>query len=423
MSRLFAFAVVVVFVASVAADDKGLTDKHVKLRAEVKLGTKQAGGLLRDGATLAAGRTFRVKSDDGMFLELVGETGFIYKNEAELFVGREMPKKNDPAPKVDPKDLWPEGTRVMGKRSNNQIQFGDRDADDKATYYELSGLALTVRKDNGDGWVRVRDRSREGWVSKDDLVTKEDALAHFDKMVKANPRDNWALFMRAASYQEGGKYDAAVEDYTEYLKLNPNDRAAFNNRGNAWMSKKEFDKAVADYTDAIKIDPTFALAYGNRGNARLHAKEYEKAVDDCDKATELDPRYAAAFGYKARALSKLGKYDDAGKSYETAAKLEPTTPRYNSYAWFLATCPDEKCRDGKKAVELSQKGIALAGKVVSWVYRDTLAAAHAEAGDFEKAVAEQEKALEDKTIVEAERKKMEARLELYKAKKPYRDDE
>ena len=45
-----------------------------------------------------------------------------------------------------------------------------------------------------------------------------------------------------------------------------------------------------------------------------------------------------------------------------------------------------------------------------------------EAGDFELAVAEQQKALADKSLAGDDRKQMEARLDLYRMKKPYRDE-
>ena len=52
-------------------------------------------------------------------------------------------------------------------------------------------------------------------------------------------------------------------------------------------------------------------------------------------------------------------------------------------------------------------------------YLDTLAAAHAEAGQFDDAIRWQEKAIE---LVEAEKKAdYESRLVLYRAGKPYRE--
>ena len=94
----------------------------------------------------------------------------------------------------------------------------------------------------------------------------------------------------------------------------------------------------------------------------------------------------------------------------------------DSNAEFYATCPDAEYRDGKKAVELSKLANEKAGKDVTWQYFRTLAAAYAEVGDFELAVSEQRKVLDDKQIDATDKKEQETRLALYRAKKPYRDE-
>jgi serine/threonine-protein kinase len=54
-------------------------------------------------------------------------------------------------------------------------------------------------------------------------------------------------------------------------------------------------------------------------------------------------------------------------------------------------------------------------------YFDTLAAAYAEAGEFDEAVRWQTKAMEE--VPESEKADFHVRLELYKAGKPYRDEQ
>ncbi|MCE9532622.1 MAG: hypothetical protein K8T89_16105 [Planctomycetes bacterium] len=95
---------------------------------------------------------------------------------------------------------------------------------------------------------------------------------------------------------------------------------------------------------------------------------------------------------------------------------------HRDFALFRASYPDAKYRDGKKAVELAKTAIEKAGKDADWEYFAALAAAYAEVGDFEMAVVEQLKAIDDKHIHPTDKKEMEARLELYRAKKPYRDE-
>ncbi len=423
-----------------------------------------------------------------------------------------------------PKDRWAFGTKVLPTKRPKNIQFGDW-IDDKQEYFTMSGIMpMYVRKDNGDGWVRIHDWHREGWVQKEDLVTKEDAPIFWDKAVKANPKDTFALFMRGCGWQEKGEldnaladfnecirlnpawaenyiargmvwhykkeydkaiadyteatrldpkyvhayynrgaawsnkkdYDKAIADFTEAIRLDPKFVFAFRNRGKAWSNKKEYDKAIADYTEAIRLDPKYVSAYNNRGIAWRDKKEYEKAIADYTEALRLDPKYVDAYdsrglawhlmkkydkaiadfdeslkldaksvfaiGVKAMSLAGLKKYDAAVDHFEKALRLEQKDWVYKRYAFFRATCHDAKYRDGKKAVELAKLAIEKAGQDADWGYSATLAAAYAEAGDFDLAVTEQRKVLDDKQIDATDKKEQEARLALYREKKPYRDE-
>jgi hypothetical protein len=63
-------------------------------------------------------------------------------------------------------------------------------------------------------------------------------------------------------------------------------------------------------------------------------------------------------------------------------------------AWLLATYPDFNARDGAEAVRLAERACALTGRRIPALIA-TLAAAYAEAGDFPRAVAAAEEALNE----------------------------
>jgi hypothetical protein len=81
----------------------------------------------------------------------------------------------------------------------------------------------------------------------------------------------------------------------------------------------------------------------------------------------------------------------------------------------------EKYRDGRKAVELAKKACELTEWKDAAVLA-TLAAAYAEAGQFDEAVKWQKKALEDKDFAASDGEKERTRLKLFEARKPYREE-
>ena len=190
-------------------------------------------------------------------------------------------------------------------------------------------------------------------------------------------------------------------------------------QGNASYDKGEYDKAIADFNEAIRLDPKVALAYIYRGKAWGAKGEYDKAIADFNEAIRLNPKLGAAYFSRGIAWEAKGNLDRAIADLNEAIRLNPKGAlAYNSLAWLLATCPDAKYRNGLQAVEHATKACELS----SWKNLgtlDTLAAAYAEAGDFEKAVEWQTKAVS--MASESEKSSYQSRLDLYRAGKPYRE--
>jgi serine/threonine-protein kinase len=91
----------------------------------------------------------------------------------------------------------------------------------------------------------------------------------------------------------------------------------------------------------------------------------------------------------------------------------------NSLAWLLATCTDPGVRDGARAVRFAEEAVAATGRRDPRIL-DTLAAAHAEAGQFDTGAAVEKEAMA-LLQTDEERNEYGARLKLYEAGTPYRE--
>ena len=104
-----------------------------------------------------------------------------------------------------------------------------------------------------------------------------------------------------------GKFDKAIELYTEALGITPNPAYVMHDRGMVYLQKGEFDKAISDFSKAMEINPDekdfVAQCYNDRGNVYYEQEQYEKSWQDVQKAIELGYKVHPGF---IEALKKEG---------------------------------------------------------------------------------------------------------------------
>jgi tetratricopeptide (TPR) repeat protein len=256
-------------------------------------------------------------------------------------------------------------------------------------------------------------------------------MTDFDKAIGLDPTDMSSRSNRGTLWLLKQENDKAIADANEWIKLDPKRASAFDCRASSLLAKGDLDEALADLDKTIQLDRTDARAFDNRGSIWYRKKEYDRAIADYREFRRLDPKafettgllpyYAEAHALRARDRLVNGEYDMALADFDVAIRLDPNAANpYGIRAWTLATCPIDKLRDGKKAVELAIHACDLSEWKENY-HIQALAATYAESGNFDKAVKMQEKALEP--LGEGEEiMTAESRLDFYKEKKPYRDE-
>jgi len=221
----------------------------------------------------------------------------------------------------------------------------------------------------------------------------DNAFANYAKAIELEPKNAVAWSERGFVHAMLGHWDKVILDCTKAIELDPKIPRAWVSRGHAYSSLKEWDKALADNTKAIQLDPKLVIAWYDRGLVYSELKQWDKAIADYSANIELAPEFALAWYNRGKAYSNLKQWDKAIADYTKAIKLNPNDVySHNGLAWLLATHPDPKVRDPGRAVKSAKKAVELAPKDGScW---GTLGAAQYRAGDWNRARAALEKAME-----------------------------
>ena len=186
-----------------------------------------------------------------------------------------------------------------------------------------------------------------------------------------------------------GQFDEAINNFRKSIQINPNNCEALKNLGDALAAKGRFDEAIEHYRKALQINPNFPDALNNLGVA----------------------------------LAAKGQFDEAIKNYYKAIQINPNSSgALNNLAWVLAAAPKDELRNGAEAVRLAEHACELTHYGESLLI-GTLAAAYAESGRFQEAVATAEKAEQlatDAGLTSVAEKNRQL-LEFYRAGKPYHE--
>ena len=285
----------------------------------------------------------------------------------------------------------------------------------------------------------------------------DEVLAETDRAFRADMDSATLRRAEAIALCQLTRYDEAERKAKEALALYPDTPELYQVLGYVCSSRGEVDDAVAHLQHSLQLKPDdkdarlgLARVLVNAGHfveadselellrprmtkhaeflrlsgmAKLGLKRYDEAIAPLKQSLELMPTDGPTARALASALAALGRFEDAAHHLRDVATRNPQAFLVlNDLAWLLATCPDDEVRNGEEALALAQRAIADPARRMPAML-DTLAAAQAEAGQFEDAVRTMDETIdlarqrsEDPRRIE----QYEHRRSLYAAGKPYR---
>ena len=259
------------------------------------------------------------------------------------------------------------------------------------------------------------------WVRKSDVMMEDEALDYYSKQIQKEPTNPRFWLCRGLIWREKGKPKDAINDLSEAIILDPQFTEAYKQRGitcRGWGIKGDLNTSFNDFSEVVRLAPNDPSGYSWRAYGWDERGDIDNSINDYTMAISLDPKDAITHNFRGYYWGLKGEFENADKDFSEALRLDQTDADiHNSIAWLRATCPDERYRDGKEAVEHATKACDLTPFKRPGFF-DTLAAAYAEIGDFTNAIKWQEKAIELRGGKKTQ--EMNECLELYRSNRPYR---
>jgi len=247
------------------------------------------------------------------------------------------------------------------------------------------------------------------------------ALIDFDEAIRHDATCWRAVHNRGVLLAQDGQFEKAFDDFSRTIQMNPQFAKAYSNRAALFMvanNANNLEAALQDYNRAIALDTNLAVAHRGYGRVCQLTGRMEEAMGHYEIAVRLAPNDSYAAACRADLLTDLGRYADAAEEYNRAIEIDSkSTQALSGSAWLLATCPNSQVRNADLAIQRAQTVIELGGDNDA-VNFDTLAAAQANAGDFDGAMDSLQKAIE--LAPAEEREAYKERLVMYQQAKPYR---
>lgn len=152
------------------------------------------------------------------------------------------------------------------------------------------------------------------------------AIAGYDRVLAANPRNVQARFERAWTLAQAGREDEAVRAFSEIAQEFPELPEPHNNLALIYARRGDLKRAEAELLLAVDARPGFAIGYTNLGDVyrKLAEQAYQQALKRNPNDTRASSGLAMVRGTPARGAADNRASGAAGRS--SAEPDAPVTP-------------------------------------------------------------------------------------------------
>ena len=200
--------------------------------------------------------------------------------------------------------------------------------------------------DEADKYIKAREWSKA-----------EEALLNALRSEPANAQNSLLLSNLGTVQRYAGKYQEALQSYTNGLLMTPRSATLYRNRAALYAEMDSLDRALDDYNQVVLLDDKDEDALYRRGLIRLEKKDTAACRRDFEQILKLNPASSDARIGLAMLLKYRHYYPEAIDLYSQVIKMNPGMASLyegRAEAYIKASQLSKADHDVAKAMELDK---------------------------------------------------------------------
>jgi tetratricopeptide (TPR) repeat protein len=155
------------------------------------------------------------------------------------------------------------------------------------------------------------------------------ALAHAEKSLRLNPKQQEAYFLLASLHMGLNQLEEATREYERVLTLDPENREARLFLATLYAQQRRFPKAIRTVQELLRLDPQLVVAYYYLGRIYLETDRLADAKKEFLRVLTMDPKFIPAMFDLGVTLEREHQYSRALAIYRRILRSHPR----NSKVW------------------------------------------------------------------------------------------
>ena len=135
--------------------------------------------------------------------------------------------------------------------------------------------------------------------------------------------DAESAYLLGSAHFDEGRFDKAIEAFTEAIDLHSENSLYFEDRGWAYANLNQLKEASNDFDQSIRLDPQNADAYRGRGTVLGFLGQTDQALGYLTDAIRLNPIDSVSYVVRGSIYADLGQTERALSDFDEAIVITP----------------------------------------------------------------------------------------------------